>query len=136
MANDHLRIEREGPVLRLTLDHPRVHNAFDDQLVTLLARTAADIALDEGVRVVILAGEGKSFCAGADLNWMKRMVEYSEEENIADSAAMAHMFEAWNALPQPMIGRIHGAALGGGVGLVSICDIGIASTEAVNPIPS
>jgi methylglutaconyl-CoA hydratase len=131
MAEEHLKIERHGPVTRITLDRPAIHNAFDDQLVAHLARTAGDIAEDERTRVVILAGEGKSFCAGADLNWMKRMVDYGEEENIADSSAMARMFEAWNTLPQPVIGRIHGAALGGGVGLVSICDIGIASTEAV-----
>jgi methylglutaconyl-CoA hydratase len=123
--------ERNGPVATVTLNRPRIHNAFDDALVDLLARTAHDLSREEDVRVVVLAGRGKSFCAGADLNWMKRMVDYSDEENIADSTAMARMFEAWDRLPKPVVGRIHGAALGGALGLVSVCDVAVASTEAV-----
>jgi methylglutaconyl-CoA hydratase len=131
MNEPALLVARDGPVATVTLNRPRIHNAFDDAVVSLLARAAHDLSGDEGVRVVILAGRGKSFCAGADLNWMKRMVDYSEEENIADATAMAHMFEAWNQLPKPVVGRIHGAALGGGVGLVSVCDIAVASPETV-----
>jgi methylglutaconyl-CoA hydratase len=127
----HLRIERRGPVARVTLNRPDLHNAFDDGLVRSLDRAARDLAADPAVRVVVLAGEGKSFCAGADLNWMKRMVDYGPEENVRDSEALAAMFEAWDTLPRPVVGRVHGAALGGGTGLVAVCDVAVASTEAV-----
>ncbi len=128
---EHLIVETWGPVARVTLNRPEIHNAFDDALVASLTGAARRLAEDDTVRVVVLSGAGKSFCAGADINWMKRMVDYSEEENERDSREMALMFEAWNTLPKPVIGRIHGAALGGGVGLVSICDIATASTDAL-----
>lgn len=131
MTDSPLHIEIRGPRARVTLNRPDIHNAFDDGLIDLLTRAAEQLTQAPGVRSVVLAGEGKSFCAGADLNWMKRMADYTEEENVADSLAMARMFSAWNALPHPVVGRIHGAALGGGVGLVSVCDIAVASTEAV-----
>jgi methylglutaconyl-CoA hydratase len=126
-----LLVERSGPVATVTLNRPALHNAFDDALVERLHAAAADLAGDAGVRVAVLAGNGASFCAGADLNWMQRMVDYTEEENLADSTAMARMFEAWYRLPKPVVGRIHGAALGGGLGLVSVCDVAVASTKAV-----
>lgn len=126
-----LLVDRDGPVATVTLNRPDIHNAFDDALVERLHEAARDLAGDAGVRVVVLAGRGKSFCAGADLSWMQRMADYSEAENVADSTAMARMFEAWHRLPKPVVGRIHGAALGGGVGLVSVCDIAVASTKAV-----
>jgi methylglutaconyl-CoA hydratase len=128
---NHLIVDASGPVARVTLNRPGIHNAFDDALVASLAETAAALGGDDAVRVVVLAGAGTSFCAGADLNWMRRVVGYSARENARDSREMALMFEAWNALPKPVIGRIHGAALGGGVGLVSVCDIAIASTDAL-----
>jgi methylglutaconyl-CoA hydratase len=130
-TTDHLLVEKSGPVARVTLNRPEIHNAFDDALVASLTETAAMLADDDAVRVVILAGAGKSFCAGADVNWMRRMVDYSQEENERDARDMALMFEAWNALPKPVIGRIHGAALGGGVGLVAVCDIATASADAL-----
>jgi methylglutaconyl-CoA hydratase len=123
----HLRVEFKGNRARVTLNRPDVHNAFDDDIIEQLTRAAAELAASPSLRVVILAGEGKSFCAGADLHWMKRMVDYSEKENLADSLAMARMFHAWHSLPVPVVGRIHGAAIGGGVGLVSICDIAVAA---------
>jgi methylglutaconyl-CoA hydratase len=126
-----LRIDRRGPVARVVLNRPAVHNAFDDVLVRSLTAAARDLGADPGVRVVVLAGEGKSFCAGADLNWMKRMVDYGPEENRRDSEALARMFEALDALPRPVVGRIHGAAIGGGTGLVAVCDVAVASSEAV-----
>jgi len=126
-----LKLERRGPVARVVLNRPDLHNAFDDGLVRDLAGAAGDLAADSEVRVVLLAGEGKSFCAGADLNWMKRMVDYGRDENVRDSVALAEMFEAWDALPRPVVGRIHGAAIGGGTGLVAVCDVAVASTEAV-----
>lgn len=127
---DSLRLEQTGSVARVTLTRPEIHNAFDDGLVALLSDVAVTLTAEKGIRVVVLAGEGKSFCAGADLNWMKRMVDYGHEENVVDSVAMAKMFEAWNRLAAPVVGRIHGAALGGGTGLVSVCDIAIAAEEA------
>jgi methylglutaconyl-CoA hydratase len=126
-----LRLERDGPVVRVTLNRPQIHNAFDDELVGRLAQTATELSGDDSVRVVELRSEGKSFCAGADLNWMQRMVEYSEEQNLEDSHALAGMYAAWDTLPKPVVGRIHGAAIGGGTGLVAVCDIAVASTDAV-----
>jgi len=128
---ESLRTEIAGPVARVTLTRPDVHNAFDDALVTLLHRTADDLAEAPDVRVVVLAGEGASFCAGADLGWMQRMVEFGEEENLRDAEAMARMFEAWHDLPKPVVGRIQGAALGGGAGLVAVCDVAAASRNAI-----
>ena len=90
------------------------------------SRTAGDAA----VRACVLAGAGKSFCAGADIGWMARMVEYSEDDNRRDARALAAMFEALDTLPQPLIGRVHGAALGGGTGLAAVCDLVVASPEA------
>ncbi len=129
--SEALRIETRGPVAHVTLSRPDVHNAFDDKLVAALRAAADHLAAENAVRVVVLGGEGKSFCAGADLNWMKRMVTYTRAENEADSLAMAEMFHAWNTLPKPVVGRIHGAAIGGGTGLVAVCDIAVAAAEAV-----
>ena len=128
--SQYITLETQGPVATVTLNRPEIHNAFDDVLVSQLYETAISLGKQEGIRVVVLGGAGKSFCAGADLNWMKRMVSYTHEENVADSTAMAGMFEAWNTLPKPVIGRIHGAALGGGTGLVAVCDIPVASNTA------
>jgi len=113
------------------LNRPAVHNAFDESLIEELSRTASELGSDSGVRVVVLASEGPSFSAGADLNWMKRMVGASFEENRADAEKMARMFEALYRLPKPLVGRIQGAALGGGVGLTAVCDIAVAAQEAV-----
>jgi methylglutaconyl-CoA hydratase len=126
-----LRIERRGPVAWIILDRPTVHNAFDDVLIAELSRAASQLGGDSEVRVVVLASEGPSFSAGADLNWMKRMVGASFEENRADAETMARMFEALFRIPKPLVGRIQGAALGGGVGLTAVCDIAVAAKEAV-----
>ena len=117
-------------VATVTLNRPQVHNAFDDTLIASL--TAAFVSLDDhpDVRVVVLAAAGKSFCAGADLNWMKRMATFGDDENLADAKALAAMLRALYALSKPTIGRVSGAAYGGGVGLVAACDIAIAVPEA------
>lgn len=125
-----LLIDRTGPVLTVTLNRPEVRNAFDESLVADLTAWAS-AAQPEGVRVAVLRGAGKVFCAGADLRWMSRMVDYSREENERDAAAMAAMFGALDALPIPLIGRVHGAALGGGAGLAAVCDIVATADEAV-----
>ena len=131
MSASPLRIERRGPVAWIILDRPAVHNAFEETLIAELSRAAAEVGGDGDVRVAVLASEGPSFSAGADLNWMKRMVGASFEENRADAETMARMFEALYRLPKPLVGRIQGAALGGGVGLTAVCDIAVAASEAV-----
>jgi methylglutaconyl-CoA hydratase len=123
-------VETEKYVARVTLDRPDVHNAFNDELIKLVSDAFNDLGKREDIRAIILAGNGKSFCAGADLNWMKRMVDYSHEQNIEDARAAARMFLTIAKCPKPVIARIHGAALGGGAGLAAACDIAIAVESA------
>src|SRR6476661_1197926 len=126
----HLLIEQNGPVARVTLNRPEVRNAFDEELIADLTRWAESVTATGPARVAVLSGAGKMFCAGADLAWMSKMVAYTHDENVRDARAMAQMFEALDRLPIPLIGRIHGAALGGGVGLAAICDIVVAAGTA------
>lgn len=125
-----LTISLDGPVIRVTLDRPEVRNAFNEELIAELTAWAESVTAGAAARVAVLAGAGKMFCAGADLAWMSKMVAYSHEENVRDARAMARMFEALDALPIPLIGRVHGAALGGGVGLAAVCDIVVAADDA------
>jgi methylglutaconyl-CoA hydratase len=120
-----------GRVTTVTLNRPEVRNAFNEQLIADLTAFAQAVPTDGSVRVVILQGAGASFCAGADLQWMSRMAGYSREENITDATTAAQMFLALDSLPVPVIGRVHGAALGGGAGLAAVCDVVVASDEAV-----
>jgi methylglutaconyl-CoA hydratase len=126
-----LRTSRDGHVLRLTLNRPDVRNAFNDEVIGELTDWAREAAADAALRVVILEGAGKVFSAGADANWMARMMGYSREENLADALRMADMFLALDTLPAAVIGRIHGAALGGGAGLAAVCDIVVAADDAL-----
>jgi methylglutaconyl-CoA hydratase len=121
---------REGSVEHLTLNRPDVRNAFNEHVIDELTRWAEATARDTAVRCVVLSGAGKTFCAGADLTWMSKMVSYSREENVRDAQAMARMFSALDTLPMPLIGRVHGAALGGGSGLAAVCDIVVATEDA------
>lgn len=121
-----LSIDARG-VATVTLNRPEKHNAFDDTLINELTRIFKQLGSDEQVRVVILAANGKSFCAGADLNWMRRMAEYSYEENLKDANALANMLWELNHLPKPTIARVQGAAYGGAVGLIACCDMAIGS---------
>jgi methylglutaconyl-CoA hydratase len=121
---------REGPVARLRLNRPLVHNAFDAMLIAALTGALDSLARDDGVRVVVLEGEGASFSAGADLHWMRDMAAASEAENRDDSLALARLMRTLNELPKPTIAKVHGAAFGGGVGLVACCDIAIGVPEA------
>ena len=128
-----LLIQADGPVVRVTLNRPDVRNAFNEELIAELTAWAESVrgaGSAQAPRVAVLSGAGKVFCAGADVTWMSKMVAYSREENIRDARAMAKMFEALDALPIPLIGRIHGAALGGGVGLAAVCDIVVAAEDA------
>ncbi|MTI09186.1 enoyl-CoA hydratase/isomerase family protein [Curvivirga aplysinae] len=123
-------VTKNGLVARVTLTNADKHNAFDDALITGLTTAFDELAVDDTVRVIVLQSEGKSFSAGADLNWMKRMAAYSHEENFNDAMALAGLLKSINFNPKPVIGKIQGAAFGGGVGLVACCDIAIASEYA------
>lgn len=114
-------------VATVTLNRPDIHNAFDDQLIAELTTIFQHVGQDDAVRVMILASKGKSFCAGADLNWMKRMADYSYAQNLADANALAQMLLTLNELPKPTIARVQGAAFGGAVGLIACCDMAIGS---------
>ena len=125
-----LLIERRGDEVWWTLDRPEVRNALDDTLIAVLRDQARALADDDTVRVLVLAGAGPAFCAGADLGWMRRMRDYDEARNLADAEAVADMFHAMASLPMPLIARVHGAALGGGAGLLAISDLVIAADDA------
>lgn len=130
MAESFLRVDIDGGVARLTLARPNKHNAFDDALIAELTAALEAVGADDAVRVVVLAGEGRSFSAGADLAWMKRMATYGEAENLADARALANLMHVLNNLPKPTVARVQGAAYGGGVGLVACCDIAVAASSA------
>lgn len=131
MAFRYLDVRRDGSVEYLTLNRPDVRNAFNDGTIAELTWWADSVASDAGVRAVVLAGAGASFCAGADLEWMRRMAGYSHQQNLDDASDMARMFHSLDRLPMPVVGRVHGAALGGGTGLAAICDIVVAADDAV-----
>lgn len=120
----------EGRIAEVTLNRPEVHNAFNNELINDLYDVFERLSLEENVRVIILTGNGKSFCAGADLNWMKSVVSYSYEQNYEESLKLAKLMYLVFTHPKPVIARINGSAIGGGVGLMSVCDILIASEDA------
>jgi methylglutaconyl-CoA hydratase len=122
MAN--LTVERDGSVLRVTLARPDRRNAFDAAVIAELAEVFVDVGR---ARAVVLAGDGPSFCAGADVDWMRASASLSYDENVADANAMRQMFEAIDRCPAPVVARVHGHALGGGAGLVAASDIAIAA---------
>lgn len=131
MAFKYLLIRREGEVEHLSLNRPDVRNAFNDDVIGELTAWARGAAQDQTLRVVVLRGEGKVFSAGADATWMAKMIDYSHDENVRDARRMAEMFLALDTLPAAVVGRIHGAALGGGAGLTAVCDIAIAEDQAL-----
>jgi methylglutaconyl-CoA hydratase len=118
-------------VATLTLNRPEVHNAFDDGLIAELTEALTRLATDSAVRLLVLTGAGANFSAGADLNWMRRMGGFSAAENLADAMGLAAMLRRLNDFPKPTVARVNGAAFAGGVGLISCCDIAIASADAV-----
>jgi methylglutaconyl-CoA hydratase len=129
-AYDTVEVDRDAHVARVWMNRPDIHNAFDETLIVELTDCFTVLGGDEGVRVVVLGGRGKSFSAGADLNWMKKAAGYSAEENHRDALALARMLHALARMPKPTVARVHGAAIGGGTGLTTACDIAIASTSA------
>jgi methylglutaconyl-CoA hydratase len=118
-------------VATLTLNRPEKHNAFDDVLITDLLQFLDNIEHDKSIRVLVLRAQGKSFCAGADLDWMRRMADFDFEQNLADARQLARLMYRLNRLNKPVIALVQGASFGGGVGLIACCDIAIASTDAI-----
>jgi methylglutaconyl-CoA hydratase len=125
-----LTVDRQGGVARVTLDRPELRNAFDDALIASLTKAFLEIENDRTIRVLVLAGSGPAFCAGADLNWMKRMAGYGYDENLADAQALATMLATLDRMPKPTIARVHGPVFAGGTGLVAACDIAVGTPEA------
>lgn len=125
-----VRIEIETGVGTVVMDRPDRHNAFDEHVIADLTAAFARLGADDAVRAVVLRGAGKSFSAGADLDWMRRMAAYDEAANLADARALAALMRTIDALPKPTVALVHGAAYGGGVGLVACCDIAIATEAA------
>jgi methylglutaconyl-CoA hydratase len=125
-----LNVEINGGVARVTLNRPELRNAFDDALIRELQSAFDRLRNEPSVRLLVLAGNGPAFCAGADLNWMKRMATYGYDENLADAQALATMLATLDRLPKPTIARVHGPVFAGGTGLVAACDIAIGAPEA------
>ncbi len=125
-----LTVEARDCVALVALARPEVHNAFDETLIAELTHALQGLDGDAAVRAVILLGQGRSFCAGADLNWMKKMAGYRRAENLADATALAAMLRTLHRLSKPTIARVHGPAFGGGVGLVACCDFAFAAQDA------
>ena len=117
-------------IATITLNRPNVQNAFDDELIKKFISLLDQIENDSKIRVVILAANGRNFCAGGDLNWMKRMAKYSHAQNLADAQQLATLMFKLNTLNKPTIALVHGAAYGGGAGIIACCDIAIATTDA------
>jgi len=130
MTNSVLLTTDAHGVATLTLNRPEKHNAFDDALIAELTRKLLQLNNDANTSIVILTGAGKSFSAGADLNWMRSMAKFSEAENIEDALKLAELMDVLNTLRKPTIARVNGAVYGGGVGLVACCDIIIAADTA------
>lgn len=121
----------ESGVATLTLNRPELHNAFNEQVIAEIHAAFDAVGGRDDVRAIVLAGDGKSFCAGADVNWMGRMVGFSFDENLADALTLANMLRAIHDCPKPVIARVHGAALGGGTGVVAACDMAVALETAI-----
>ncbi len=120
-------VERVESVARVWLDRPEARNAFDDRMLAELRHTLVDLSDADSVRVIVLGGRGPAFCAGADLHWMEAVARYDMEQNLGDAQAMADLFSNVRDSPKPIVASVHGAALGGGSGLVAACDIAVAA---------
>jgi len=128
---DSIQLAVSDGIARVTLARPEVRNAFNAEVIERLHRVFTRITEADDVRAVVLSGEGKVFCGGADINWMRASLDLSFDANVGDAERMSDMFRAIDNCPKPVVGRIHGAALGGGAGLAAVCDIAIASDDAI-----
>jgi methylglutaconyl-CoA hydratase len=125
-----LRLERTGDIARVFLNRPNVRNAFNEQMIADLIDAFTQLGADRTLRVIILGGVGSAFCAGADVEWMRGSIDRSETENLDDARAMVNMFRTIDECPAPVVGRVQRAAMGGGLGLVAVCDIVVADQNA------
>lgn len=125
-----IRLAVEAKVARITFARPEVHNAFNAAMIAELAKAFEQLKTEADVRVVVLTGEGKSFCAGADINWMREIIDYSYEQNLAESLLLAEALHKLYTLPKPTVAMVNGAAIGGGNGFLSACDIAVSAEEA------
>jgi methylglutaconyl-CoA hydratase len=130
-AETPVTVRREDCVDYVTLNRPAVRNALDDTVIEALTQWAETAADDRDLRVAVLCGAGKAFCSGADLSWMSHTVDYDYERNLHDAWALSRLFTRLDTLPFPLVGRLHGAALAGGVGLAAVCDIAVATEDTV-----
>ncbi|MBD3382675.1 MAG: enoyl-CoA hydratase/isomerase family protein [candidate division Zixibacteria bacterium] len=126
-----IKYDQDGKVARITFCRPEIHNAFNSTMINELYDLFMKLKTDSTVRVVVLTGEGKSYCAGADLNWMRAVKDYSYEQNLKESLELAALFRLIYEFPRPVIGRINGAAIGGGTGFVAVTDIAVAAGVAM-----
>jgi methylglutaconyl-CoA hydratase len=125
-----LLIAAEGKLARITLNRPDVRNAFNDEVIAELTQAFTELGSRDDVRCIVLAADGPAFCAGADLNWMRRMADYSREENLADAGKLAEMLRVIYECPKPTVARIQGDAIAGGMGLVAACDVAVSVDSA------
>src|SRR5688572_11058882 len=131
MTTRLIDISRDGPAVYVTLNRPEVRNAFNEQMIAELTTWCEGAADDPTVRCAVIRGAGPMFCAGADVAWMSKMVDYSHDESLGDAAAAARMYAALDKLPFPLLARVHGAAFGGGAGLAAVFDVVLAENTAV-----
>lgn len=127
---EHILLNIEHNIATLTLNRPEVLNAMDETMIAQMHQAIQNVAADDKIRALVLQAEGKAFCAGGDLNWMRRAADYSESENIADAQNLGDMLYALHTLPKPTIAMVHGAVYGGGVGVVCACDIALGLEDA------
>jgi len=129
MKYQTLVLSKKGKIAIVSLNRPDVHNAMDEAMMKELTACFKELSKDASSQIIVLTGSGRSFCAGADLTWMKKMVKYKKEENKKDSHILLELFETVASCPKPIIGRINGPAFGGGIGLLAACDITISATD-------
>jgi methylglutaconyl-CoA hydratase len=127
---DVLKVTRSGPLATVTMNRPDSHNALNADLIAELTRCFEEISDDERVRVIVLTGEGRSFCAGADVGYMRETANFSYEENLDDARRLAMMYWTIDECPKPVVAKVHGAAIGGGAGLLAVADVAVADSEA------
>ena len=130
MTEQYITYKTENAVVTITMNRPDVHNAFNEDVIAQMTAAFERAGADASVRAVVLRGNGKSFCAGGDLNWMRRVADYSFNENVADAMGLGRLLKTIYTLPKPTIALVHGNAFGGGVGLAAACDIAIAEEGA------
>lgn len=129
--NEIVEVRADGPVVTVALNRPEVRNALNAEMGAALTTVFSDLAGRDGVRAVVLRGNGPCFCAGADVNWMRSSLDFTPDENLADALRLSDMLHTIDSAPMPVVARVHGAALGGGMGLLAVCDVVLAARDTV-----